>query len=622
MLKGHLRSNLYSLLTALLLSVVLICCKWNYQNKTNPIKAISWDVYGYYLYLPSAIIYHDPGLENMEWVQRTIHEYKPSPAIYQFSPGKKNRQVNTYPMGLAVAYAPGFMVAHAIAKLSSYPADGFSPPYQWSLVFTSIVFFCLGIFLLRTLLLHFFPDILSACLLILIVWGTNFFFHAGLEGTMPHNFMFVFNCLLLLFTIRWYETFRLRYAILLAFFLGLATIARPTELIWLLVPLCWGVYDAASFRNRLTLLRTHYKQVIVFGITLILTGMPQLAYWKWASGNWFVFNHGERFAFLDPYTYDFLFSYKKGWLVYTPIMIFALLGFYHLYKYKKDLFYPFFIFTVVNIYVLSSWDCWWYATSFGQRPLVESYPLLAIPLGYFIIRIWKTGWLFRIPVLLFLLALAVLNLFQTWQMAVGVMDGERMTKAYYWKIFGKKMASAEDRKNLLEIDRNAFHGVFEGNEDDFYKKVVFFRDYEHNYPDTDPHYMTDTIHFEGKRCLKLDTLNSFAQGMTERYCDLTNKSYVWIRMTVDVFPFVDGAESHSGFVASVESDGRVMDYIGYGVEESKAKPGQWNTITYDYLTPFIHHKEDKVGLYYWNSGKKPVFIDNMKFEVWEPKREP
>ncbi|MFI5148471.1 MAG: hypothetical protein ACHQRM_01980 [Bacteroidia bacterium] len=614
--------NLVSFITAILVCSILIWGKCNNNFKDKVSLAITWDIYGYYLYLPSVFIYHDPDLENKVWLDKIQSQYPSSSYIYQYSLTKVNRRVNTYPMGLAIFYTPAFLIGHTIARIAGFPADGFSPPYQWALVISSMLFFCLAIFLLRRLLLHLFPDLLTSVLIVLVCLGTNYFFEAGLDSTMPHNYMFVLNCLLILFTMRWHETFHIRYAIFLAFTLGLATISRPTELIWILVPIFWGVSDKTSFHGKLTMLRTHFLQVIAFGVVLILTGLPQLLYWKWCSGYWFSYNHTEHFAFTEPFTWDFLFSYKKGWLVYTPLMIFSLLGFYSLYRNRRDLFYPFLIFITINIYVLSSWECWWYASSFGQRPMVESYPLLAIPLGFLIATAWKKGWLVRGSCLLLLSATLILNLFQTWQVTDGLLDLQRMTSSYYWKIFGKTSVSNEDRDKYLELDRGDWHGAFTGKEADFSKKVIFFRGYEDPCSDTDMHYVTDTIHYEGRKALKIQSPNIFASGIRRPYNDLTGHRHVWIRMTAAVYPVTGLDFKNIGFVASIESKGRAIDYVTYDMEQAKAKAGQWNLVCFDYMTPSLFYRSDKVDLYFMNLGKDPVFIDNLKFELWEPKDEP
>ncbi len=356
-------------------------------------------------------------------------------------------------MGIAVCYAPGFFIAHLYAKMCGYPPDGFSPPYQWAVIFTSLFFTGLGILLLKNILLRFFADKLCAATLILIVLGTNYLFHAALEGTMPHNFLFSLNCLIILLTMQWHKTFQLKHALLLSATIAFATLCRPTELIWILVPLFWGIEGKYTFIEKMKLLLKNKSQILLSGIVMLLIFTPQFIYWKWASGYWREFNnHSESFSFLSPYTLDFLFSYKKGWFIYTPLMMLAILGFYYIFKNRRALFLSFFLFFLVNLYVVSSWDCWWYAASFSQRPMVEALPIMAIALGHFLEASWLKGMVFRMAVTTCLIGLLFLNLLQTWQYTNGIIDTERMTKAYYWKTFLRTSVSEEDRK-LLESDR-------------------------------------------------------------------------------------------------------------------------------------------------------------------------
>ncbi|HEV7231931.1 MAG TPA: hypothetical protein VGO45_11415, partial [Bacteroidia bacterium] len=320
----------------------------------------------------------------------------------------------------------------------------------------------------------------------------------------------------------------------------------------------------------------------------------------------------------DPYTFEFLFSYKKGWLLYTPVMVFALLGFYRLYRKRKDLFYPAFVFTVVNIYVLSSWDCWWYAASFSQRPMVESYPLLALPLGFFLIAVREKGRLLHVISVSLIIACVALNLFQTWQATHWILDSSRMTKAYYWRIFGKTRISEADYA-LLEIDRDQFSQGFKGDEEDYYKKEVYFRDFENPRPDIDNASRVDTFGFESKHCLRLDSLHDFAGSFEDYYWNLSNKNYCWLRMTVDVYPTVSPQIASCCLVAAIEYHGHVRDYRALGISDVPVKAGQWNTLHFDYLTPYILHKDDKLSFHFWNNGRKTVYIDNLKAVLWEPK---
>lgn len=192
---------------------------------------IAWDVYGYYLYLPATFIYHDLGLEDQAWLDETQKKYPPSPTPYQYTQGKDRRHVIVYNIGYAFLYAPGFFVAHALAPSMGYEADGFSKPYQYSLEITALLFTLLGLWMFRKIALLYFSDTVTSLLLITVLLGSNYFYQVSYEGVMPHNFLFSLNCLIVCYTIQWHKDHQLKHVLLLALFLGLASICRPTELL-------------------------------------------------------------------------------------------------------------------------------------------------------------------------------------------------------------------------------------------------------------------------------------------------------------------------------------------------------------------------------------------------------
>src|SRR5438094_10265045 len=113
----------------------MLICKYNAikDRSADQPFTIAWDVYGYYMHLPNTFIYGDIGMRDMKRIEEINSKYHTTPYLYQAKDGIDGKKVNVYPIGMAVAYAPGFFIAHAYAKISSYPADGYSPPYQLSL---------------------------------------------------------------------------------------------------------------------------------------------------------------------------------------------------------------------------------------------------------------------------------------------------------------------------------------------------------------------------------------------------------------------------------------------------------------------------------------------------------
>jgi hypothetical protein len=57
--------------------------------------------------------------------------------------------------------------------------------------------------------------------------------------------------------------------------------------------------------------------------------------------------------------------------------------------------------------------------------------------------------------------------------------------------------------------------------------------------------------------------------------------------------------------------------LNISLKEFDMKPGKWNPMQLDYLTPEVRSVDDKMKAYFWLEGEDPVFIDNLKFEIFD-----
>jgi hypothetical protein len=594
-----------------------------FQNP--PVNPISWDVFGYYLYLPLTFIYHDPGLKHEEIIDTILDRYHSSATFYQATRLPNGNWIMKYSMGMAALYSPAFFAGGLAAKVLGFPADGFSKPYQTSLVIYSILIAFLGLFVLRKFLLHFFSDSITAAILLLLFFGTNYFANAVYSEEMPHNYLFTLYALILWQTYRWHGKHKWQNMFWLAFFIGLAALARPTEIVALAIPFFWGVKDKKSLKEKIRLLGSYRKQVFLFIGVLLVIGSAQMIYWKIYSGHFIFYsyiNPGEGFDFLRPHTLKFLFSFRKGWLIYTPMMVFAIWGFVYLYKEKKELFFSLFIFFLFNLYVVSSWSNWWYASSFGQRAVVQSYAVMAIPLGCFLNNLNRQNHFKKMLFILVASSFVMLNLFQTWQLRKGILSGDRMTFAYYWRTFGKTQAIPDDKKLLL-INRSSVGGWDPlPNDISFRHRILKSFGFE-NKQDKKGKFYTRKYAHSGHFSLKMDSMLQFSPAFSIPFKDMTHSDYAWIRVTVWVYPVHALSETPCSLVVTFQHGNGAYKYRAYDldnpVNSRKLKLDQWNKITVDYLTPEIRRKSDKLVVYIWNRGKKDIYFDDLKVELFNPK---
>jgi hypothetical protein len=282
-----------------------------------------------------------------------------------------------------------------------------------------------------------------------IVFGTNYFIMSSFDGLMPHNFIFTLFAILLYNTIKWYENQKIRYAMMAALCAGLSVLIRPTSIIVLIIPMLWNISGWHELKKRFVLLIKKWNHVAIAGLVFVLALLPQMIYWEITTGYKVYYSYpDEKVNLMTPHLMNVFFSYKKGWLLYTPMMIFAIVGFFFLYLRNKNLFAPLIVFFIINTYVISCWDCWWYGGSFSQRPFVESYVFMAFPLATLIGYIAQKKYYVKLPILGIGLFLVYLNIFQSNQAINGILHTTRTTKEYYWRVFLKNYATEEDVKYL------------------------------------------------------------------------------------------------------------------------------------------------------------------------------
>ena len=432
--------NLYSLYAWLLAILFLAVVNLFYYPKwqhTHTEATISWDVSGYYFYLPAAFIYKD--LKQVAFREEIHQKYQPAGSPYQAFQYESGNFVMKYSAGMAVQYLPSFLIAHAVAAPLGYPADGFSKPYQVAISLGSLLISFLGLWFMRKNLLYYFSDQVSAAVLLILVFATNYLDYSAINGAMTHNYLFTLYALLVWQTIQFYRAPSLRKSLAIGLIVGLAALTRPTEIIAVLIPVLWGVSDRFALKDRIQFLGRHWH--LLLGAVLItgLVGMIQPLYWKYVSGDWIVYSYQDQgFSWLKPHIKNCLVSFRAGWLVYTPIMFFALIGFFFMYRRARSIFWATLLFSLLFMYIAFAWDIWWYGGSLGQRSMVQAYALLAFPMAAFTDWVMARRWT---SIVFGLLALffAYHNLWWTHQAHKGgLFASEQMTRSYYWGVLFKK----------------------------------------------------------------------------------------------------------------------------------------------------------------------------------------
>lgn len=592
----------------------------------TPINPLCYDVFGYYMYLPLKFKYHDLKVQDFSVITHIMNTYHNSETFYQALQWENGNWIMRYPIGLAVLLSPFYFLADFIVQYTGYPADGFSKPYQLCILYGGLCYAIIGLYFLKKIVTKFFDDITSAIAFVCITLGTNYFLHVSIhgQGIMSHNFVFVLYAAIIYFTVKWHESFKNIYIICLALAIGFIALCRPTEIISVLIPLFYGVTNKNTFLQKLKLLYTKKLQLILLTAIVVSIGFIQFGYWYYVSGEFIINpydagNPGEGLELLQPHILEVLFSFRKGWFIYTPLMLFTVIGFWHLYKKNRAMFTPVFIYFIINLYIVSCWSCWWYGACFGVRSLVPSYAALIVPLGYFISYV--LGSKFKYLFLALSGLLISLNLFQSWQMAKGIMDSTNMSRAYYFSTFLQTTPpTSEQVKLLLKGKFNDGKEIFT-EEDALTHSLCFSRSlrFEKDDENLNPKFWSDTIKHTGNFSLLTNPENPFSKAIEPMIKDVTSKSYAWVKSTVWLYSKFPADSLNWGLILELRHKRRTFKYKGASIDRTTFKSNAWNKIEFYLLIPDdLRSREDEVRTYFWNNCKYDIFVDDLVMEAFEP----
>ena len=586
---------------------------------------INGDSYGYYAYLPITFIHHDFKTLQLETYYRTKNQishkdenYTPETMPERWLPGvltSTGQRVNIYTCGVALMQLPFFLLAHILALLLGFAADGYSLPYRIMLLFGNLFYVMCGLWFLGKILRGYFSKKTTNLTLIISMLTTNLFYFTAFSGFMAHSYLFCLVVFLLYFTLKFHKTEEPKYLISLGFIGGLITLMRPSDGLFLLMPILFKINSLPAFFEKINLLWSKRLALIVASMAFCLPFLPQLFYWKYVTGNWFFNSYGEhfRFDFAHPHIQEGLIGMSNGWLIYTPVMAFALIGILMMRDKQRDFLLPIAVILPIYIYVIYAWWCFNYINGFGSRPMIDLYPLLAIPLSVFIEKMLKSNFSATI-FLIIVVFLTGLNLFQTWQMSQKIIISEENNAAFWLESFGKTTLNynalvAFDSKELQPKQTIFIKKMFEEN---FELPSVKDTNFIQN-PCAAGHfsYRVNT----GAYSTGFHTEVKNLQG--GRYVKIMLKAYSFKNSIWDIYQkSILVVDFQRNSVSQKWRGMRIENKIGNQTAIYGGQNNVWDDLYFYVKIPEDALPDDVFSCYVWNQNRDVLVIDDFKVELF------
>lgn len=347
-------------------------------------SAIGGDAVYYYATLRSIVIDHDLNFANeYEYFhnQRSgFTENRKIPIIPDKNPVTKKFPAK-YPIGSAIFLAPPYFLTHIslifLQKLRiGILPDGYNLIYQAFAALTSLTYAFVGLLLIYELGKKIFePKV--AFLGTLSIWLTTpLIYYATMEPLTSQPLSF-FN--ITLFIYFWYTTRQNRKFyqwIILGLIGGLMSIVRYQDSLFLLIPIIdnFKRFYSNFLKILIFLLFAGFAITIQLAVNLYLYGSPILT------------GYGDAgFPYLlSPKIFYSLLSFRRGLLVWSPILVFALTGLYWFIRKARIVGFLLVLSFLLQLYAVSSWADPSQGDSFGNRILLNSNIIFALGLMQFL----------------------------------------------------------------------------------------------------------------------------------------------------------------------------------------------------------------------------------------------
>ncbi|MEX2597267.1 MAG: hypothetical protein WEC59_10105, partial [Salibacteraceae bacterium] len=295
----------------------------------------------------------------------------------------------------------------------------------------------------------------------------------------------------------------------------------------------------------------------------------------------------EAFYWLKPHIFDGLFSYRNGWLLYTPLMILAIFGLFKISRIDREWQVGAIVVLIMHIYITFSWWCWYYGDSLSIRPMIDIYPLLSFGVAGFIswaLRYLKWAPLWLIPLLGLIL---FNNLNQVKQYNLQALDGSRMTKSAFWDLFLNP-----DIPSHLEL-ANCYREVDTD-------RLRLGLDERVNYDTSEITMWIDTIYEVPE---VINSSNPFGKPIEIQGSSLKLTNDQFIELSAD-FLSSDFDISKATLVFEFNNNEQQLQYQAVELEDIRSlRDHEWNTESF-YIRPPKGVSEVTVfKVYFWNRGK-------------------
>jgi hypothetical protein len=352
----------------------------------------------YFSYLPSILFDGDLNFRNQYEYFCNLDSECVSPTFrktFLDQYAATGMQINFGPMGTAVLWLPFYLVAHLLALglqnfNPAFAANGYSMPYIYAVCIGSVFYGWSGMYLAYRIARNYFQEWIALGAALVILFATNAVYYMYVAPAFSHAASLFASAL---FVYLWWRTRESRahgnwgHWLWLGASGGLMTMVREQEAVFFVMPLVEGMYTAYRvfrLREKWAALRTWLLGAVVMVAGAFLLFIPQLVSYRILNGNFLpARNVTDKFTWDGTHIFDVLFSDFHGLFTWTPVVAFAVIGLFFLWRQDRFLAGAFLLALALETYLLGSFSTWFGGAAFGGRRFINCTVLFVVGLAAF-----------------------------------------------------------------------------------------------------------------------------------------------------------------------------------------------------------------------------------------------
>lgn len=573
------------------------------------VQTINGDGTGYYAYLPAIFIHHTTDFTPVYELEK---ERRGLDYMAHYFHKTEHGMVNKYQLGTALMILPFFLMAWLYSIIIGMPPDGYSILFQYAVSLAAAVYLAIGLLATRKLLQLFgIRKSVQLTTLLALLFGTNLFYYAFLHTSHSHVYSFSAIAVFLVLSKNFFLSSQTKDFLLAAMALGLVVLIRPTNgLVVLALPFLSA--DLATFRASWRQIISKPKLIALSVLLFLSVFMLQPLFNFIQTGSWFVWSYqSEGFHFDNPALLSFLFSYRKGFFIYTPLMLLIVPALVLLYQRSRFFMFSFLGYFLLLIVLLSSWWNWFFGYSFGMRAMIDHYTLLSIPLALMIQQFWAKS-LQKQMMTVFLLLVVGLNLIQTYQYHSGILHPDSMSKEKYWYVF---LRTDPQYRNIFGSYPEPIYAALSDSESTTY----------HNDMEVPSNIWTsngiiqDSKAYSGVYLAELNQSNIYSPTLVLSGEQITSTAAeVYVTVNLMFKELTPNATTNALLVyAAKDTADQMLFYKAFKMKQiPDQRTGDWRNATFGFKVPAWNASYKQIKVYVWNRDAALFQLDDFEVIIY------